>query len=194
MGINEEKANLRAHMRQVRDSITPVARKKAEDALAERLYSLPSIRKARVMGVYQAVGSEVSVADLVRALRLLEDKPRIAYPAVCGEGVMKFAYAEGNEAAAFIRDPIATVNPAELRSCVEPQEFDILLVPGLAFDESCWRLGQGGGYYDRYLEHVKSDCLTIGVAFDEQVVDAVPYGVHDRRVDYVITPTRTLTR
>lgn len=194
MGVCEDKGTLRAHMRHIRDAVTASARKQAEDELTERLYNLPGIRKAHVIGVYQAIGSEISIAKLVQALRKLEDGPTIVYPAVWGKGIMQFVPVSAGETPAFLRNPAASVNPAECAKHVEPDDIDVLLVPGLAFDKRCQRLGQGGGYYDRFLERVNSDCLTVGVAFDEQIVKTVPFDVHDRRVDYVVTPTRTLAR
>lgn len=72
---------------------------------------------------------------------------------------------------------------------------EIVLVPLLAFDRQGFRLGYGGGYYDRTLESLRRGnpkLLAIGLAFDEQEVDAVPHGSHDQRLDWVLTPGRTL--
>ena len=69
----------------------------------------------------------------------------------------------------------------------QPERFDLIVVPGLAFTAAGDRLGQGGGWYDRVLDAVRSDCSTIGVAFHEQIVEALPVEAHDRRVGIVIT-------
>lgn len=67
---------------------------------------------------------------------------------------------------------------------------DVLLVPLLAFDRTGYRLGYGGGYYDRTLAHLRSTgpVLAIGVGFAEQEVDAVPFDAYDQRLDAVVTP------
>jgi 5-formyltetrahydrofolate cyclo-ligase len=70
---------------------------------------------------------------------------------------------------------------------VDPTLLDVVVLPGLAFTRSGERLGQGGGHFDRFLTRVRSDCLRIGVAFREQLVDAVPAERHDIAVDRVIT-------
>jgi 5-formyltetrahydrofolate cyclo-ligase len=66
--------------------------------------------------------------------------------------------------------------------------LDLILVPGVAFDLSGRRVGRGKGYYDRLLTSLRG--LSCGVAFDEQIVDAIPTTRHDRTVDCILTPTR----
>jgi 5-formyltetrahydrofolate cyclo-ligase len=66
--------------------------------------------------------------------------------------------------------------------------LDLVLVPGVAFDARGGRLGRGKGFYDRLLSAVNG--TKCGVAFDEQIVDAVPVGPLDVLVNCILTPTR----
>ena len=77
-------------------------------------------------------------------------------------------------------------------ACVEIplNDLDLVLVPGVAFDLRGNRLGRGKGYYDRLLESFNGH--KIGIAFDEQVVDAVPVENLDVRMNAILTPTRCL--
>ena len=196
MGLVEDKHALRSSMRGVRDAIGPLQRKGYEDDLAERLYKLPAVRNSRVVGVYQAYGSEASLDDLVRALRLLDPSPIVAYPVMHTDSIITFAAVERGEAPLFVQDP-TLIQPLDIVSSerlVRAEDIDLLFVPGIAFDENCRRLGQGGGCYDRFIPHLRGDCLVVGVAFDEQICESVPYGVHDRRMDYVVTPSRIIQR
>jgi 5-formyltetrahydrofolate cyclo-ligase len=70
---------------------------------------------------------------------------------------------------------------------VDPSWPDAVIVPGLAFTTAGDRLGQGGGWYDRFLSEVRADCVTIGVCFAEQLVDALPVEPHDVTMDHVVT-------
>jgi 5-formyltetrahydrofolate cyclo-ligase len=83
--------------------------------------------------------------------------------------------------------------PIEAPGCVAygAGEVDVLLLPGLAFDESGNRLGQGGGWYDRVLSSAPA-ALKIGVCFDCQIADVVPHESHDVRVDFVVTEKRVI--
>ena len=68
-------------------------------------------------------------------------------------------------------------------------EPDVLLVPLMAFDRQGYRLGYGGGFYDRTLEQLRArkTITAIGVAYAAQEIDAVPRGPHDQPLDYVMT-------
>lgn len=70
---------------------------------------------------------------------------------------------------------------------VDPQWPDVVIVPGVAFTSAGHRLGQGGGWYDRFLVGVRSECVTIGVGFAEQVLESIPTEPHDITLDRVIT-------
>lgn len=69
----------------------------------------------------------------------------------------------------------------------DAEEIDVVIVPGLAFTRAGHRLGQGGGWYDRFLTRIRPDCATIGVAFEPQLVDALPIEPHDVQLDCVVT-------
>ncbi|WGS64181.1 5-formyltetrahydrofolate cyclo-ligase [Marinitoga aeolica] len=71
------------------------------------------------------------------------------------------------------------------------KEIDIFLVPGVAFDKKLYRLGYGGGYYDRYFSNHKKGFL-IGVAFDFQILNELPIFEHDIKMDVIITEKRIL--
>ena len=69
---------------------------------------------------------------------------------------------------------------------------DLILAPLLAFDAGCWRLGYGGGFYDRTLaalEEAGHHASVVGIAYDESCVDQVPTGPYDRALSAVLTPT-----
>ena len=71
---------------------------------------------------------------------------------------------------------------------------DILLMPLLAFDRQGWRLGYGGGFYDRTLQGLRARkaVVAVGLGYDEQEVDAVPHLDYDQRLDWVLTPSGPL--
>lgn len=86
-----------------------------------------------------------------------------------------------------IREPSASAPVLPLN------QLDFILVPGVAFDSSGRRLGRGKGFYDRLLAGTNnSACVRCGIAFDEQIVPAIPAEAHDIAMNVILTPTRWL--
>ncbi len=193
MEITEEKAALRAKMRQIRTGIENRERDKAASSLVQRLTTLPAVKHAKGIGVYSAYGSELSLRPSVEMLRQRDLPPTIAYPVMVNETTMVFVSFSADDDKRVLENPTTLVTNIPPERVVDPAGLELILVPGLAFDTHGNRLGQGGGFYDRFLPHTGSGTITIGIAFDEQIIDAVPTGPHDRRVNYILTPTRLIT-
>ena len=138
---------------------------------------------------YAATDREVSVDATLR--HLLQRGIGVCLPWVEGPllGVAQIDDLDADTAPGWrgVREP-----PPALRRSLRPSALDAVLVPGIGFDAGGNRLGHGGGHFDRLLAHVRRDTVLIGVALDEQVVEAVPVEAHDRAVHLVVTPSRTL--
>ena len=78
------------------------------------------------------------------------------------------------------------MEPKEDCAIADPQRIDLILVPGTAFDREGGRIGQGAGYYDRFLE--TRGALRVGVCHSFALLERVPCEMHDAAMDYVITP------
>lgn len=73
-----------------------------------------------------------------------------------------------------------------------PKIIDLIIVPGLAFTKSGYRIGYGGGYYDRFLPTLEQDPITIALALDFQIVDSLPINDYDVPVDMIVTESRII--
>ncbi|HUS96907.1 MAG TPA: 5-formyltetrahydrofolate cyclo-ligase [Hyphomicrobiaceae bacterium] len=139
---------------------------------------------------YVAIGTELDPA--VTNSALVGAGCRICLPVVPGKG-MPLVFRRWEPGDQLIDRPFGLREPGSEADVVVP---DLLLVPLLAFDRMGYRLGYGGGYYDRTLKvlrssHVQSraQCRAIGLAFDQQEVDVVPHAVYDERLDAIATPS-----
>jgi 5-formyltetrahydrofolate cyclo-ligase len=88
---------------------------------------------------------------------------------------------------AWCREVGKTVHVPEDDPPPDPRTIDVVIVPGTAFTADGDRLGQGGGWYDRFLRTLPPNCVTIGVAFAPQLLDQLPVEPHDVRLDIVVT-------
>lgn len=193
MDIANDKVALRKQMRDIRKAISPEKRAEYEAELESRLLSLSAMRRVKCIAAYCPAGSETRFVTSLDHLFQLAQGPTIAFPIVQSQTSMSFYRFEIDDDRTPLASPTRIVSNIEADRLIEPSQIDVMLIPGIAFDERGYRLGQGGGYYDRYLPLVREDCMLIGVAFDEQIVDAVPKDANDVPVDYVITPTHLIT-
>lgn len=134
---------------------------------------------------FSAIRDEIDPQALMIALAAAGHP--LALPAMQGKGkpLLFRAWAPGDEmapAAWGIAEPLPT------RAAIAP---DIVLVPLLAFDAAGYRLGYGGGFYDRSLEQLRAmkHVIAVGIAYDEQRVDSVPHLDYDQPLDWVLTPS-----
>lgn len=197
MNTAEEKAAQRESLRAKRGSIAADVRKTYEAALEDRLFNLPAFKHAKCIAVYHPTGSEARFVSDIEKLFLFDQRPTIAFPILRSEANMAFVTFDANDDRSMLEDPLTLLTELEERidakRYVAPEDIDLMLVPGIAFDKHGNRLGQGKGFYDRYLPYVRDDSMTIGIAFDEQVVDEVAHEPTDCRVDYIVTPTRVIS-
>lgn len=184
--LDREKAVLRLKARAARRSVTPELRTAAAYSIAERALELPEILSATSAAMYGATKEEADPSVLEFALR--ERGLRIAYPRVAGPYLLMMHWVDSPDVLTAGRSGIA--EPVESAPFVNFTKLSVVMVPGVAFDEDCNRLGFGGGYYDGLFADQTNRPTTIGIAYDEQIVDHVPHEERDRPVDIVITPTR----
>ncbi|MBC7905369.1 MAG: 5-formyltetrahydrofolate cyclo-ligase [Rhodospirillaceae bacterium] len=174
---------MRAHQVEVRRLAFVSHGASAADALTL------DVEPGTVVAAYWPMGDELDPRPLMRRLELIGC--RLALPVVAGRGqALGFrAYAFGDTLEPGLH---GTVHPALHAAPLVPE---VMLVPLLAFDRQCYRLGYGGGYYDRTLESLRqrAQVRTIGLGFAAQEVGAVPRDGHDQRLDAIATELGLIT-
>jgi 5-formyltetrahydrofolate cyclo-ligase len=175
-----------------RDLLAVHDRQEKSAAIIERILRMPAMDNWKTLFIYVNFRSEVETLPLIR--RCLESGQRVAVPLVdVGQSTM---------IALQVTDPEQDLHPGyygipepdpEKTVLVAGKEIDAVVLPGSVFDLEGGRLGYGGGYYDRFLVNDAPQACRIGLAFELQVVEAVPLEPHDQRLDYLITEKRTIT-
>lgn len=160
----------------------------AAQAMAANLTAMAELPAAGIVCSYRATPEEIDPAPALAILRARGFKA--AYPRIEAPGVLGLHTAD--DESQLLPGPFGLTEPPASAPRVAFEAVDVIIVPGVAFDERCWRLGYGGGYYDRLLPLLRPDCLRVGVAFDEQVLETIPAEEHDVRLHAVVTPTRVI--
>ncbi len=189
------KKTLRAHMRQQRKAQPVVIREQASVVIQECVLESELWQKARRVGLYMAMEDEVQTNLLVQ--RAWQEGKELYLPLCRKEayGEMDFVHCVGAEDVAEgsfgIFEPTTTAiqrQGAMLQMEDVNSALDILLVPGVAFDAKGYRVGFGGGYYDRFLQHmVKQKTICIGVAFSWQMVLHMTHDTWDIPMHALVT-------
>ena len=184
--ILEAKKALRARIKTWRAGLSAEVRARAAEAVATQgLDFLVPRPKGSVVSGFAPLPDEFRVWPLLR--RLHAQGFGLALPVMQGKGnpLLFRAWSPGD---AMDRGVWGIAEPRADKAALKP---DILIVPLLAFDRRGWRLGYGGGFYDRTLKGLRARkaVVAVGLAHDEQEVDAVPHLDYDQRLDWVLTPS-----
>lgn len=187
MRPDAEKSRLRAIARARRAAAHrtagPQAGERLRDTFIAAMASMGVPPAGATVSAYWPFGSEMDVRPLFRHLRDLGYL--CALPVVVGRR-QPLVFRRWEPGIAFAEGPIGTVHPGPDQPEVRP---DIVLAPLLAFDADGYRLGQGGGYYDRTLALLRGTgpVLAVGVAYAAQAMDALPRSAHDQPLDWIVT-------
>lgn len=156
--MNEEKAALRAEMRQRLRELTAEDRQSYSDEICERVLEMEQWIDAKNIVLFAPLPSEPIIQPLT-----LDCKARHVFCATI---------------------PQSPKTEADLHL---PNEIDLILVPGLAFSQDRHRLGRGGGFFDRLLAGAAKNAFKLGVCFSFQILEQIPTEAHDIVMDAVVT-------
>ena len=172
-----DKKELRAYIKTLKKQHTKEQLLEQSERILAKLEQHPDFIKAERVMLYSALPDEVQTQAFLEKWHL---KKTIILPTVVGDDIIPVEF--GKDTAFAVGD----------FNILEPQNepyrggFDLIVVPGVAFDKEGNRLGRGKGYYDRFLcQH--PDVKRIGICFDFQLVDEVPAEPFDIRMDEVIS-------
>ena len=176
----DSKPELRKRLRALRGGLAEDEHRRLSKLICDSLQQFCVSRRIHRIAAFWPLGSEVDLRGLVSA------RPdwSFYFPKVVSSSPPRLAWG---------MEPLETgywdlMEPHFAPHFDPPAE--LLLVPGLAFDDRGYRLGYGGGYYDALLDHVGPELIVMGVGFGLQIVDHIPEDPHDLPVDWLCTEKR----
>lgn len=172
-----DKKELRAYIKSLKKQHTKEQLLEQSEKILAQLEQHPDFVKAEKVMLYSALPDEVQTQAFLEKWHL---KKQIILPTVVGDDIIPVAYTADTSFA------VGDFNILEPQNEPYTGNFDLIIVPGVAFDRKGNRLGRGRGYYDRFLcQHLS--VKRIGICFDFQMVDEVPSEPFDIRMDEVIS-------
>ena len=186
-----DKKEIRARIKAQKAALTPAFVAEYSQKVTELLCAQDFYRDANVLYAYLTFNEELRTDYLIR--RAWADGKRVAVPRVLSKGVMEFYYIDSFEG--FITSAFGVPEPLEDPEKLADEPDVLLLMPGLAFDRDHNRVGYGGGFYDRYIERYQAKGTRIfkpALAYDFQIVDAIPANDFDVKVDAILTAEEIL--
>ena len=190
MTLSSEKKVLREKLRAQLRALTDVEIKRRSNAVCERLSNTSLYKQAKTIMAYYPLKGEVAILELIRKAK---DNKRWCFPVMDLKAknlrifqVRRTAHTIQDN---FLSGPFGVMEPDTSKNQeLDSRQIDVVIVPALAFDRAKNRLGRGGGFYDRFLPMLTPPTVTVGLAFDFQIIDNLPVdGGFDQKVDTVIS-------
>ena len=174
-----DKKTLRREIKLLKDRLSEKDKSRQSDLIWKRLENTERFRQAETILMYWSMPDEVPTHDFI--LRRCSEKT-IVLPVVDGD-LLRLRQFSGEQklkrnATLNLYEPLGDDYP-------DPQNIELAVIPGIAFDRNNQRLGRGKGYYDRLLPDINA--YKIGVCFDFQLFDNIPVDKFDVQMDEVIT-------
>ncbi len=183
----EDKRTLRGAMLAWRGALSEEERRAAATGLLDSFRREPPFATPAVVSGFWPMKEELDIRPLM--IELVNQGCQLALPVVVGKG-QPLVFRAWRPGDALEQGVFGTLHPSPKREVVEPEA---LIVPLLACDANGWRLGYGGGFYDRTLRGLRQrrKVTAMGVAFDAQFLsEDVPHGPSDERLDWLLTDKR----
>lgn len=181
------KKEIRKKMLKVRKNIELSLKKLKDEKIALSFIEFLKTKKINSVLLYASFGSEVDTWKIFKYCQ--ENSIKTAFPKVNKEKkILEFYWVSS----------IKQLYPG-YRSILEPfnclkalpENIEVITVPGVAFDKDCYRIGYGGGFYDKVLRDKRA--ISIGLAYEEQIVERLPRSSQDKKVDLIITDERIIS-
>ena len=183
-----EKTLLRVNIRKQLTGMSISKMREGDAALFQTLLSLPQVQQAKTICLFWGItGLEPDTSRLVP--QLLEMGKQICLPRIISDFGMEVR--QYTPDCAMDRTSFGIWEPTLDCPLVEKNQVDLVIVPALCYDRNGFRLGYGGGHYDRWLADYTG--LTVGMCRDSILQDAVPTEPHDKPVQVVVTESQVLT-
>lgn len=173
----ESKKLIRKHILQERRNISKLEKEEKDRIILKDIVSSKEYKEAKKIFIYVSLKDEVDTIELIRAA--LGDNKEVFVPYVISkdEGMIavKIQTLEDLESGSY-----GILEPKDISNSIKDnKELDLIIAPAVAMTKTGYRIGYGGGFYDRFLQNIGEDTVAIVIVYKEQIVNDIPVEPHD---------------
>ena len=193
MMLMTDKGTIRKEMLARRNAMTSAEAESKSKAIAATLMKIKEYKEVGTVLFYSAKGNEVKTENLIRAA--IKEGKRVLLP-VTNIEKKEIIVAEIKDYGSELLEGAFGILEPKRKITVDEKAIDVVIVPGVAFDLTCHRLGYGHGFYDKLLHRLAAEnpsMVTIGLSYDFQVVEKLPAEGHDHKLDKIVTEAKTIS-
>ena len=188
MTIFDDKKLLRRRILDERKNINIVEKKEMDNKILCKLYESEYYKKSKKIFMYISYDSEINTKGIIT--KALEDNKKVYVPRTEFKTRIMDAV-EIRSLDNLVESEYGILEPSINEPHIDPNELDLIIVPGVAFDKQGGRVGYGAGFYDRYFNKISEDnierIIKLALAYEFQTLDKVPMNDQDIPVDFIIT-------
>jgi 5-formyltetrahydrofolate cyclo-ligase len=193
MASFQDKKILRKEIIEKRNSFDLFKREQMDKEIYIKFYETQYYKNAEKIFIYISYASEINTKEIIR--KALKDNKKIYVPRT----ELKTRHMDAVEITSLdnlIESTYGILEPSKEAPHIDPNELDLIVVPGVAFDKNGGRMGYGAGFYDRYFKKIKKEnikkIVKLALAYELQMLDEVPMNEQDVPVDYIITENQII--
>ena len=193
----DEKKVMRQKLQNIRKNMTETEVYIKSEQICDAILGLDEYEESDIILAYMSQGNEVNLMEVIR--QAVKDRKRVFIPKVEDKKTMEFYIYDGKTIIGSygIREPAntgeKTLYDPELERMLDKNRKTLILIPGVGYDQKKNRIGQGGGYYDRYLERLEGYLVhKVAVGYEFQIVDSIPIDKYDITPDLIVTEERII--
>lgn len=188
-----DKKSIRKNILKIRDDLDTYEKRSMDDILEKTFLNSEEYMSAKNIFIYISYGSEINTKNII--LKALKDNKNVYVPRI----EIKTKNMDAVKFISFdklVKNAYGILEPSKDEIFVDPNKLDLIVVPGVAFDNNKGRMGYGAGYYDRYLNKINEKDYRrinkVALAYDFQIIDEVPMEKNDVPIDCIITTSKTI--
>ena len=195
MAIFNDKKTLRKELLTKRKNIDVIEKEEMDKKILNKFYESKYYRESKNIFIYISYDSEINTKEIIN--KSLIDNKKIYVPRTEFKTRLMDAV-EITSLDDLIESEYGILEPSIDEPHIEPNELDLIVVPGVGFDRNGGRMGYGAGFYDRYFKKISKDkmkkIVKLALAYDFQILEDVPMNEQDVPVNYIITEKEFIHR